>query len=115
MKKLLIILPCVIALFGCDKIKFNETDIECIKPSLQPEETTFIHYDSWKLDSEKAILRTQDKEITLKRYMSEKLPDFILYKNENTDEVPLFLHYSKNIYGIGMSEDNLSPCHKVSK
>ena len=114
MKKLLIILPCVIALFGCDKINFYETNIECISPIEQATKTDVVHFDSIKVNSKKAILKTGDNVITLKRYASKEYPDFAYYKNEKTNEIPAYFHYSKNVYGIGMAEDKLTPCYKIS-
>ena len=115
MKKLLLILPCLVALCGCDKINFYETDIECITPTEQATKTDMIHFDSIKVNSKKAILKIDGKEIVLKRYTSKEYPDFAYYKNEKTNEMPAYFHYSENVYGIGMSENKLTPCHKVSK
>ena len=62
MKKILMILPCFFALYGCDKINFYEENIKCIKTTLQSEPTTYVYYDSLKVNSKEAALRTADKK-----------------------------------------------------
>lgn len=109
MKKILMVLPCLIALGACDKINFYTENIQC----LDQVSEKWVYYDSLKVNSKEAILQTADKKIVLKRYTADEYPEFMYYKNEK-EEFPLFLHYSKNVYGIGMTVDKLGPCAKVS-
>lgn len=113
MKKLFIILPCLIALGGCDKINFHETDIECIIPDKTLAE---IKYDSLDINPKRAILQIGDNKLIMNRYTSEETPTAILYKNETNELFPQYLHYvDKDIYSLGTDLTHWGACRKASK
>ena len=113
MKKLFIILPCLIALGGCDKINFHETDIECVIPDKTLAE---IKYDSLDVNSSRAILKKGDSKIVMNRYKSLEHPQAVLFKSETNELFPQYLHYvDKDIYSLGTDLTHWGACRKASK
>ena len=118
MKKLLLILPCLIALCGCDKTKFYETDIECLL-----SDGGWVKYTSLEIKSKTAILKTGNDSIVFKLYTqndTEGEPgvyeDMGIYKNETNDLMPQYLHFvDENHYTVGTDLHHWHQCRKVSK
>lgn len=112
MKKLFIILPCLVALGACDKINFQETDVECLASN-----GNWIYYGSLDINSKRAIFKNDYIELTMKRYISDEYPeDVLLYKNETNNLMPQYLHFvDKDHYSIGSNLHNWYECRKASK
>ena len=106
MKKIFIILPCLIALCGCDKTKFYETDIECLL-----SDGGWGGYTSLEVKSKTAILKTDNDSIIFELYTQDTTDqepgvyeDMGIYKNVTNDLMPQYLHFvDKDHYTIGAS------------
>lgn len=118
MKKLFMILPCLIALCGCDKTKFYETNIECLF-----SDGGWIKYDSLEVKSKTAILKTDNASIVFKLYTQDAnreesavYEDMGIYKNETNDLMPQYLHFvDKDRYTVGTDLHHWHQCRKISK
>ena len=119
MKKLLLILHCFVALCGCDKTKFYETDIEC----LSPDNDGWVEFASLEVKSKTAILKTDNGSIAFKLYTQDDIKeepgvseDMGIYKNETNDLVPQYLHYvDKDHYTVGTDLYHWYECRKSTK
>lgn len=118
MKKLFIILPCLIALCGCDKTKFYETGIECLASDIG-----WIEYTSLEVKSKTAILKTDNTSIVFKLYTQDATEeesavyeDMGIYKNVTNDLMPQYLHFvDKDHYTVGTDLHHWHECRKISK
>ena len=119
MKKLLLVLPCLIALCGCDKTKFYETDIECLAPG-----GGWVEYSSLQVKSKTAILKTDNDSIVFKLYTQDAngeesavYEDMGIYKNETNDLMPQYLHFvDKDHYTVGSGLHGMwYQCRKSTK
>lgn len=112
MKKLFMILPCLIALCGCDKTKFYENDVKCLGP-----DSNWVGYGSLDVNSKRAVFKNDYITITMKRYVSEEYPeDVLLYKNETNDLMPRYLHFvDKDHYTVGTDLHHWYECRKSTK
>ena len=122
--KSLYILPILLGLCACDRTNFHETNIECLNVTCVGDECSNVwdKYKSLDVDSEKAVLRTDDRTIVFKLYTQDATEetsavyaDFQIYKNEN-DEQPMFLHFVDNdTYSLGTDLNHWSQCRKARK
>ncbi|MBQ6027746.1 MAG: hypothetical protein IJL21_04325 [Alphaproteobacteria bacterium] len=111
-------------LFEKPELNFHETDIECLNVTCVEEECSNVwdKYKSLDVDSEKAILKTDDKTIVFKLYTQDATEETMavydddgIYKNEN-DEQPMFLHFVDNdTYSLGTDLNHWSQCRKARK
>ena len=119
--KPLYVLSILLGLCACDRTNFHETNIECLNVTCVGEECSNVwdKYKSLDVNSEKAILKTDDKTIVFKLYSTEEMPtvyeDDGIYKNEK-DEQPMFLHFVDNdTYSLGTDLQNWTSCRKARK
>ena len=111
-------------LFEKPELNFHETDIECLNVTCVEEECSNVwdKYKSLDVDSEKAILKTDDKTIVFKLYTQDATEETMavydddgIYKNEN-DEQPMFLHFVDNdTYSLGTDLNHGAQCRKARK
>lgn len=113
MKKLFVVLPCLIALGACDKVSFHEENIQCLAPG-----GGWVEYGSLDVNSKRAVFKNDYIKITMKRYVSDEYPeDILLYKNETNDLMPQYLHFVDNEhYTVGGNFlHTWYECRKASK
>ncbi|MBO4583416.1 MAG: hypothetical protein J5714_05175 [Alphaproteobacteria bacterium] len=111
-------------LFENPEWNFHETDIECLNVTCVNEECSNVwdKYKSLDVDSEKAVLKTNDRTIIFKLYTQDATEETMavyddegIYKNE-TDEQPMFLHFVDNdTYSLGTNLNYWSQCRKARK
>lgn len=115
MKKLLMILPCVIALSGCDDVKFHENHVKCLSDA---SDGGWAEYGSLNINSKRAVFKTKEGKIVMNRYILDDFPDddILLYKNETNEFMPQYLRFvDKEHYTIGSDLYHWYECRKVSK